>query len=91
VNLLASYGDRVVAYQGSQELGVQSDLAFDPSTRSWTELPADPLVTSFDRAMVWTDAGLVLLGIENVPQPGSEGPAVYRAAILDRSTGEWRL
>jgi hypothetical protein len=34
--------------------------------------------------MVWTDAGLVLLGIENVPQPGSEGPAVYRAAILDR-------
>lgn len=40
--------------------------------------------------MVGTDAGLVLLGIEDVQQPGSKGPALYRGAILDRASGEWR-
>jgi hypothetical protein len=87
---LAASGERVVAYQSTQELEVRSDFEFDPSARSWTELPADPLAPSFDRTMVGTDAGLVLLGIENVPQPGSSGPAVYRAAVLDPSTGKWR-
>ena len=88
--VLAASDDRVIAYQSTQELGIGADLQFDPSTRSWQELPRDPLVSSFDRTMVWTDAGLVLLGIENVPQPGSEGPAVYRAALLDPKTESWR-
>jgi hypothetical protein len=85
---LARAGELVVAYQGSQEHGVRPDFVFDPSTRTWTELPRDPLIPSFDRTMVWTDVGLVLLGIENVPQPGME-PAFYRAAILDLSAGRW--
>lgn len=88
--VLAPVGDRLVAYQSTQELRIRSDLEFDPSARTWSELPADPLVPSFDRTMVWTDAGLVLLGIENVPQPGSEGPAVYRAAVLDLQSRSWR-
>lgn len=87
---LASYGHRIVAYQSSQEVRVLADLVFDPTTGTWSELPRDPLVPSFDRSMVGTDAGLVLIGIENVPQPGSDGPAVYRAAVLDPATGAWR-
>lgn len=86
---LASAGDLIVAYQGTQESGVRPDLVFDPSTETWEELPPDPLIRSFDRGMVWTDAGLVLLGLEDVPQPGSEEPAVYRAAVLDLPTRTW--
>jgi hypothetical protein len=89
-NLLAAAGEHVVVYQQSQERGVQSDFEFDPATGTWRELPRDPLIESFDRTMVWTDAGIVLLGIENVPQPGSEEPALYRSAVLDPGTREWR-
>jgi hypothetical protein len=88
--LLAAGGDGVVAYQSSQESGVAPDLAYDPASAAWSELPPDPLIPSFDRTMVGTDAGLVLLGIENVPQPGSVGPALYRAAVFDTETDSWR-
>lgn len=88
--LLAESGHSVIAYQSTQENGIRPDLTFDVSARTWAELPPDPLAPSFDRTVVWTDAGLVLLGIEDVPQPGSEGPAVYRAAVLEASTGSWR-
>ena len=87
---LLAAGDRVVAYWPSQELGVHPDLVFDPGTETWTELPSDPLVPSFDRGMVWTGREAVLLGIENVPQPGSSEPAVYRAAALNASLDAWR-
>lgn len=87
---LASGGDRLIAYQGSQENGVGHDLVFDPHDETWRELPPDPLIPSFDRTMVWTDAGLVLVGIEDAPQPGAIEPAFYRAAILDLETLNWR-
>ena len=86
---LASVGERLVAYQGTQENGIASDYILDPSEETWTELPADPLAPSFDRSMIGTDLGLVLIGIEDVPQPGADGPAVYRAAILDPETFRW--
>lgn len=88
--VLAAAGDHLVAYQSSQEWGVRPDIEYDPASGTWSELPEDPLIESFDRTMVWTDAGLVLLGIENVPQPGSEEPALYRAAVLDPETREYR-
>lgn len=81
--ILTSRGPRVVAFQSSQENGVKEDLVYDPETDSWAELPPDPLRESFDRWMVWTDEGLVLTAIEDVPQPGAHGPALYRAALLD--------
>lgn len=84
---LVSTGPKVVAFQGSQENGVEGDFAYDPATDTWSELPLDPLHESFDRWMVWTDEGFVLTGLENVPQPGSEGPALYRAALL--ANGKW--
>lgn len=86
--ILTSKGPRVVAFQSSQENGVREDLVYDLETDTWSELPPDPLRESFDRWMVWTDNGLVLTGIENVPQPGSDGPALYRAAVL--AEGKWK-
>ena len=86
--VLTSAGGRVVAYQSSQEFGVRSDFVFDPASGEWSELPPDPLRESFDRTMTWTDHGLVLTGIENVPQPGSAEPSIYRAAILEGD--KWR-
>lgn len=81
--ILTSAGPRVVAFQHSQENGIKDDFVYELGTDEWTPLPPDPLRTSFDRWMVWTDEGLVLLGIEVVPQPGAVEPAVYRAAVLD--------
>lgn len=86
--MLAPAGDDIIAYQSTQENGVTADLIYNPDDQSWSELPRDPLRPSFDRSIVWTDAGLVLLGIEVVPNPGSKEPSFYRAAILDGS-GRW--
>ncbi|MEX2459189.1 MAG: hypothetical protein WD770_09405 [Actinomycetota bacterium] len=82
-------GDILVAYWPTQELGVHPDLVYDPAAREWRELPADPIVPSFDRNMVWTGSEVVLTGIESVPQPGSDGPALYRAASLDPGSATW--
>lgn len=82
--ILTTAGPQVVAFQQSQEDGFKPDYFYDRRAGAWSELPPDPLRNSFDRWMVWTDQGLVLIGIENVPQPGSDGPAVYRAAILEQ-------
>jgi hypothetical protein len=87
---LVATSDRVIAYQGTQERGVRPDAAFDPRKRQWSKLPADPLILSFDRGMVWTGRELFLFGIENVPNPGSEKPSLYRVAVYDESTSRWR-
>lgn len=79
---LTTFDGRVVAFQTAQENGIRADLVYDPKTAGWSRLPPDPLRPSFDRSMVGTDSGLVLIGIENVAEPGAEEPAVYRATIL---------
>ena len=87
---LVRAGERVVAFNGSEENTPGSDLLYDPDTDSWTELPPDPLSPSFDRFMVWTGEEVVLLGHEIVPNPGSERPSVVRAAAFDTETQHWR-
>jgi hypothetical protein len=87
---IVQVGDRIVAYTSSDEQGEQPDFVFDPADNSWSELPPDPLSPSFDRSMVWSGRELVLFDHELVPQPGSEKPAVTRAAALDLRTGSWR-
>lgn len=86
--ILAATDSLVVAYQGSQESAVLGDFGFDPASRRWSRMPADPLRASYDRSMVWTDHGLVLLALEHVPNPGAEEPSLYRAALLEDD--EWR-
>jgi hypothetical protein len=83
-------GGRIVAYSGSDEHGERPDLVFDPTTASWRELPPDPLSPSFDRSLAWSGRELVLFDHGLVPNPGSEAPAVTRAAALDLETGTWR-
>lgn len=89
VSLVAMDG-QIAGFHGTQERGVRPDLVFDIGSRSWSELPRDPLVPSFDRWFVWSGDELILTAIEHVPNPGSEGPALYRAAAYDPTTASWR-
>lgn len=102
LGILIEAGDRLALFRNDNSEGnpddwwndpnreVAPDLLFDPETMAWSEIPPDPLIPSFDRAMVWTGSELVLLGAEAVPQPGSDAPAFMRAAIFNPETGAWR-
>lgn len=83
-------GKRVVAYSGSDEHAERPDFVFEPATQSWSELPDDPLTPGFDRWMVETEDGLVLLDHELVPNPNAERPSLLRTAVLPLDTGAWR-
>jgi hypothetical protein len=84
---LVAAGDVLVAYTGSEEQGDTGDFAFDGAT--WSPLPVDPMTPAFDRSMVWAPPHLYLFDKENVPNPGSEQPAIVRAARLDLDAGTW--
>lgn len=86
---------QVVAYRSTHEAGgeaiqaldpLPADLVYDPAADSWAALPADPLGPSFDRRLVGTDDGVVLLASDLVPDPGVEPPVVH-AATLDLAAG----
>jgi hypothetical protein len=87
---IVQVGDRIVLYSSSDEESKQPDLLFDPRSATWSELPPDPLSPSFDRSMAWGGRELILFDHELVPNPGSEEPAVTRAAALDLKAGSWR-
>lgn len=85
--LVATTSDLVVFHR-SDEHGEQTDLRFDPTDGSWTQLPADPLSPSFDRHVVAVDDRLVLLAKDITPSPGgADGPSFVRAAVFD--DGVW--
>lgn len=86
---IGASGDSVVGFRTSQEQAAGLDLSFDVATETWRELPPDPLRPSFDRSIISVGGRLVLTAIELVPNPGVR-PPVYRAAILDVESGEWR-
>ncbi len=76
---LAAWGDRVVAYVGSQERAAAreaNDLVYDPETAGWTDLPATALDPQFDRRMLEVDGTLVVIGIP------IDGPTVWVPARL---------
>ncbi|WP_328472748.1 hypothetical protein OHA21_10725 [Actinoplanes sp. NBC_00393] len=87
---LLAAGDRLVAYQNSDETRRGKDYLFDPRTATWSELPPDPLSAAYLRTMAWTGSELVLFDHETVPNPGSEKPSLTRAAALNLTTGSWR-
>lgn len=90
---LAADGDTVVAYPGSHEHDggeTPADLRFDPVGGAWTELPPSPLGPGFDRFMVGTDHGLVLLQAPLIENPGAgDRPSLWEAAVLEPD-GQWR-
>lgn len=90
-------GDRVIAFTTSHESGgeiiepvdpLPADLVYDAAADTWSALPADPLGPSFDRRLIGTDGGAVLLASALVPDPGVD-PPVVNAAKLDLATGAW--
>ncbi|TDC48264.1 hypothetical protein E1212_21870 [Jiangella ureilytica] len=90
-------GGRVVAYSTSHESGgetiepvdpLPADLVYDAAAGTWSALPADPLGPSYDRRLIGTDDGAVLLASALVPDPGVDPPVVH-AAKLDLATGAW--
>lgn len=83
---LAAAGDVLVGYQVNTD---RPDQVYEPTSRTWTPLPRDPLAPSFDRQYVWTGSSLVLLAAELVPNPGSKGPSFQRAAVLDLDARTW--
>ena len=84
-------GDRLVAYTTSEEAGTTGDHWFDPTTNGWMPVPDDPMSAAFDRTLVWADPHLYLFDKELVPNPGSEKPAIVRAARLDDvEDGTWK-
>lgn len=88
---LAAAGGKVIAYRTSHESRPQSaDLAYDPATATWRELPVDPLGPSFDRTIVGNGDGLLLFALDLVPDPNGVEPSLYRAAALDLDTDVWR-
>lgn len=87
---LAAAGGQILAFHGSHEHGAGPDLVYSPASDTWQELPQDPLAPSFDRQVVSTDAGVVLLATPLVPDPGSERPALLQAAVLDPEGITWR-
>jgi hypothetical protein len=80
-DMLAAAGDRLVAYAGSHENGA-TGTGYVLTGGRWEPLPRDPLGDGFDRRFAWADGVLVLLDRELVPNPGSDGPALVRAAVL---------
>ena len=99
---LVATGDELVVFVPSHESysadhivpadPLPPDVVFDLSSATWAELPADPHRPSFDRKVVATDAGLVLLARARVPDPGVD-PPIVRAAVLnapgDLAAGHW--
>ena len=86
---LVAAGDVLVAFSGSDERGEVPDQVFDLTSGVWSPLAPDPLSPSFDRSMVWAAPYLYLFERELVPQPGSDGPSVARAARLRPGTAVW--
>lgn len=87
---LVADGDRLLLVSGSDEQGVRPDLSYDVDDGGWSRLPEDPIGPAFDRGIIPTGRGLVLLALELTDSPGAgDQPAVVLAALLDRATGTW--
>lgn len=82
---------RLVITSGSDENGIRPDLVHDLEAGTWSRLPANPLRPSFDRTVVATPEGLVLLAKPMAPDGGPEDPALVRAAVLPPGATDWEL
>lgn len=81
---------RLVLAAGSDENGVLPDQVYDPADGSWSQLPANPLRPSFDRVVISTPEGLVLVAKPIGPDGGPEDPALVRAAVLRPGATTWQ-
>lgn len=85
----AGHGELVLSVR-SHENGHRPDLRYQPRQQTFTELPTDPLVPSYDRDLTVVDQLIVVTGIPLSPSPGgADGPARYHAAAWNSRDG-WR-
>ena len=87
---IVAMGTAVVAFRRSQESGPGVDVVYDPASRTWTDLPLDPLAPAFDRSLVWTEVDVVLLGIPLDPRRPPDAAPVYGAAVFDAEVKSWQ-
>lgn len=88
--LLVADRDRIIGYH-SESSGAAADLAYDPATDSWSELPRDRL-QGFDRVIVPHHGNLYLFAVPDRAS-GNEPADIryYRAAVLERDADTWRM
>jgi heat shock protein HslJ len=76
----------VVVVDGEREAGEPSGLVYDPVSRTWSELPEDPLGPTFDRVVTAIPGGLVLTARSLPVDPDGSG---LEAAVLDLDSDTW--
>ncbi|MCW2743100.1 MAG: uncharacterized protein JWR45_3522 [Blastococcus sp.] len=86
---LAVVDGLVVLVASERRQGEPSGHVYDPTKRSWSLLPEDPLGDAFDRVPTATSSGLVLTAHPLVPDPNGEEPSLVRAAVLDPASSRW--
>lgn len=86
---LVAAGDTIVSVGSpTQPTGVATDQVFDPSSGTWTDLPADPDGPSEARSAVWADGRLLLFTLGG-SAPASDANQRVRVAALDLATHQW--
>lgn len=90
VGMLTASDDHLFLYSSSDEWGETPDWMLDTESGEWTEIPDDPFDAMFDRRLIPTEHGLVLVARELSKVYGSE-PSVARVALLEAASGEWRV
>lgn len=86
---LVAAGEVLVAIPATDQGGPQSDAAYDPATRTWRELPDDPLGPSYQRQAVWLGDRLLLTATDLAASPESGVPPLVRLAELDSTLTGW--
>ena len=92
-SMLVAVGDTVLVHSSSDEQGASVDARYDPATRTWEALPADPLPPVFDRFVVPVGESLVVVGsLEGRPgrgprRPQARGPPRPGTDALDPPPG----
>ena len=80
----------VVLVDGEREAGESAGLVYDPASRTWSELPQDPLGPTFDRFVTAIPGGLALTA-SPIPDDWANVRPTLRAAVLDLASRTWTV
>lgn len=83
-------GDRLLVVSGTDERGVVPDRTYTPATDAWGVLPENPLAPAFDRLLVPTAEGVVLVARRLTLSGDLRDPSYVSAALLDPDDATWR-
>jgi len=89
-SIAAGADETLLVFAGTHEEGRSADLVLDLGRNEWRTLPPDPLPRGFDRSLVQAGSDLVLIEIP-IAEVNSNGPATYKAAVIEDGSGRWRV